>query len=431
MLEPAADTRTAPEVDAVVLEHAYRGVRLQMLLRVLLVVFVALTVIVIPPAGGTLASVLLIVGYALWAGCLAVWVWRGGPLLVRRAWLALFVDLAVLAALTVLTGVAAEQSWTSNVLINGMFLIPVLAASQLRAAVCAAVVAPTVVVYVVASVVTQAANAEPAESIALRTLVLVGVGLGCVALSAIQGSRVAMIGGLVLDRTSLLTELLGVESRERRELSENLHDGALQYVLAARQDLADLRAPSQGASAPTPEAVARVEYALTESSRMLRSTITELHPAVLKQAGLARALRELAETASSRGHFAFELDDSDWPDDLRTTQDALIYAVARELLTNVVKHAAASTVRITLGHTETAARLRVSDDGRGIAEGTLTRGLAAGHIGLRSQQLRVEAAGGTLALSPARPTGTTATLEVPLAETNQETNGARSAAPLP
>ena len=142
-------------------------------------------------------------------GCLAVWVWRGGPLLVRRAWLALFVDLAVLAALTVLTGVAAEQSWTSNVLINGMFLIPVLAASQLRATVCAAVVAPTVVVYVVASLVTQAANAEPAESIALRTLVLVGVGLGCVALSAIQGSRVAMIGGLVLDRTSLLTELLG------------------------------------------------------------------------------------------------------------------------------------------------------------------------------------------------------------------------------
>ena len=201
----------------------------------------------------------------------------------------------------------------------------------------------------------------------------------------------------------------------------------------ARTSLTSNRPPApQGASPPTPEAVARVEYALTESSRMLRSTITELHPGSPEQAGLARALRELAEGAPARAVTSRP----SWttvigPTTSVPSQDSLIYAVARELLTNVVKHAAATTVRITLGHTETAARLRVSDDGGGIAEGALTRGLAAGHIGLRSQQLRVEAAGGTLTLSPARPTGTTARLEVPLAETNQEANGARSAAPLP
>jgi two-component system NarL family sensor kinase len=417
MPEPTADRPPTPEVDAIVLEHAYRGVRLQMRLRLLLVVFVVLTVIIIPPVSGLLACVVVIAGYLLWSIGLALWERRGGASLVRRAWLALFVDLLVLAVLTVLTGVAAQQSWTSDVLIHGMFLIPVLAATQLRPMICTAVVVPTVAVYVAASVVTQAANDEPASSIALRTLVLIGVGVGCVALSEIQRSRVATIGGLVHDRTSLLAELVGVESRERRDLSEHLHDGALQYVLAARQDLADLRTPGDGASSPAPDVVDRVEHALTESSRMLRSTITDLHPAVLQQAGLARAVRELADAASSRAGFAVEVDDRDWPDDLRTPHDALLYGAARELLTNVVKHASASTVRVTLGRSETSARLLISDDGRGIAPEDMERALAAGHIGLRSHQLRVEAAGGTFTLAPARPTGTTATVEVPLSGT--------------
>jgi two-component system NarL family sensor kinase len=58
------------------------------------------------------------------------------------AWLTQFVDLAALTALTPLAGVAAQQSWTADVLKNGFLLLPVLAATQLRPRVCAAVVVP-------------------------------------------------------------------------------------------------------------------------------------------------------------------------------------------------------------------------------------------------------------------------------------------------
>jgi two-component system, NarL family, sensor kinase len=394
------------ESDAAVLEHAGRGVRLQLLLRVVLVVFVAVTVGVVPPVQGATACYAIVAVYTVWAVGFAAWARRGGPRVARWAWLALFVDLLVLASLTLVAGVAADESWTATVLVNGFFLIPVLAATQLRPDVCLAVVVPTVVVYLASSIATQTANDEPWASIALRTVVLAGVGAACVGLTRIQQSRVGTIVALLRDRTGLLDDLVRLEERERRDLSELLHDGALQYVLAARQDLDDLRGGTN------PEAGARVEHALGETSRLLRATVTELHPAVLEHAGLAQALRGLAE-GQARADRVVDIELGDWPEGVRTPVDGLLYGAARELLANAVKHAAASSVQLRLGLYGESARLVVADNGSGIADGALAQGLERGHIGLHSQTLRVQAAGGTLTISPGRPSGTVVAVEVP------------------
>ncbi len=399
----------SPELDAIVLEHAYIGVRLQLVLRGLLVVFVVLTVAIIPPEHHALTSYLIVSIYGVWAVAVTVWSERGGPAPVRFVWLALFVDLLALGGLTVLDGVAASQSWTADVLINGFFIIPVLAATQLRPRVCAAVVGPTVAVYLAVSVVTRAANAEPWSSIALRTVVLAGLGAGCIGLTRIQQSRVATIGRLVGDRTSLLTEVITTEDRERRQLAEHLHDGALQYVLAARHDIED---------APTdPEALNRLDEALTESSRLLRSTVAELHPAVLERLGLAQALRELARTTEARGGFAVTVELDGWEEGVRSQADGILYATARELLSNVVKHAGASAVHINLARSGELAHLVIADDGRGIPDGAMEASLDRGHIGLASYRVRLEAAGGALTMTGASPTGTIATVDVPCAST--------------
>ena len=279
-------------------------------------------------------------GYALWALAVAVWT-RRERTSVRVAWLALFVDVVVLGVLTLLTGVETPESWTSDVLTTGFLLIPVLAATQLRPAVCAAVVGPTVVVYLLAGIATRSANEEPWSSLLLRTAIAAGVAAACVGLSVIQRSRVQTIGELVQTRTRLLGELTGIEQRERRVLAEHLHDGALQYVLAARHDLDDARDTGD------PEAFNRIERALAESTRLLRSTVAELHPAVLERAGLPAALRELARTAAARGGFAVEVHTDGWSG-ARTPVDALLYRTASELLTNVARHAHARKVTVTL-----------------------------------------------------------------------------------
>jgi two-component system, NarL family, sensor kinase len=335
-----------------------------------------------------------------------VWTQRSRASAVHFVWLALFVDVGVLTALTLLTGIATPLSWTSDVLTTGMLLVPVLAATQLRPRVCAAVSVATAVAYLAAAVATQEANAEPWASVLLRTAIVAGVAAGSVGLSRIQRSRVRTIGGLVRDRSDLLAELSGIEQRERRMLSEQLHDGALQYVLAARQDLDDARETGD------PGAFDRLEQALAESSRLLRSAVAELHPAVLARAGLAAAVRDLADTAATRGGFTARVDTTGWPDDLRTSADGLLHRTARELLTNVVKHARATTVTVTLTCTDGRARLVVADDGVGLSDDALDRA-GAGHIGLASHTARVDAAGGRLVAARGPDGGTTVTIDLP------------------
>ena len=100
------------ELSGAVLEHANRGLRLQLLLRAALVVFLLLTVILIPPVQGATAYYVTVAAYATCAATFAGWAWKGGPSVSRWGWLGLFVDLAVLATLTLIAGIEAQQSWT-------------------------------------------------------------------------------------------------------------------------------------------------------------------------------------------------------------------------------------------------------------------------------------------------------------------------------
>ncbi|MCX6475575.1 ATP-binding protein, partial [Rhodococcus sp. (in: high G+C Gram-positive bacteria)] len=233
------------------------------------------------------------------------------------------------------------------------------------------------------------------------------VGAGAIGLTRIQRSRVLTIGQLVGHRTSLLAELMGLEQRERTELSEQLHDGALQYVLAARMDLDEL------ADSAEPVALARAAKALGEATTLLRSSVSELHPTVLVHVGLARAIGDLARSAQGRGGVVVDVDTSGWNDDLRTSADEVLFGATRELLGNVVKHAGAQNVRIELARLDHRAVLVVSDDGRGISADRIAERRAAGHIGLLSHELRVVAAGGSFSVGPGEESGTLARVEIP------------------
>lgn len=400
-----ADLRGDPLLYEVLLDHAVRGLRVQMLLRAGLAAFVVATVVVVPPAVHRTGCDLIAGLYAAWVVALAWLSGRGGERVVRLVWMALFVDALALGALSVLAG-PRTQSWTADVLVNGFFFIPMLAGAQLRPGVATVVTAPTVMVYLASILAAQNANGEPTTSIVLRTAVLAVLSVGCVLLSSVQRSRVLTIAGLVADRTHLITDLAEVERRARADLAEELHDGVLQYVLAARQDLAEARDRGDA------ESFDRMDFALRESTSLLRAKVSQLHPAVLEQAGLLRALRDLVRATAERSGLAVELDADGWDDSWRTGADELVYSAAREFLTNVTKHAGARSVRVGLQREGGHVRLTVADDGAGIADGIVEQRLAEGHVGVASQRVRVQAAGGRFGLRRGDP-GTVAEVEVP------------------
>lgn len=395
-----------PQLGQVIIEHAYRGARVQRVLRLVLVAYFAGVLILVPPSD-PVACWVIVAGYAAWSVLLGIAVRTQGPRFLRYVWLAVLVDVVAVALL--MAGAAGPDplSWTAYLLANGFFLLPLIAATSLSPGVCAAAVVPTVGVYLVATLWAWEPGVEPVWSPILRTVLLAGVALGCVLLSRLQRSRVLTIGGLVGDRSQLVTELITIEQREQRNLAEVLHDGALQYVLAARQDLEDL------ATRDRAEEFARVDYALAEASRLLRSTMAQLHPAVLDHAGLPAALRDLITTVGSRGSTMINLSVDDWPTGTRTSADGLLLGTARELLTNVIKHAGADRADVRLGWDGATARLEVCDDGSGMAGVDLSTRLTERHLGVASRRARIEAAGGVLAYADRSPHGTIATVEVP------------------
>lgn len=372
----------------------FRGLLLQFALRILIAVFIFVALLLHPPHTYRwpygllwLIYVVVILGWSLWALRPAN---RAG-IETRRsvALLMLCADVIVVSTLSVETGLGSPDTWTSDVLHYGLFLIPLIAAAQLDPFVSAAIAVPTVGAFFVIHWIDKAANDEPWGSILSTMGVLFGLAAGSVALSWIQQSNSRTIANLAQERTLLLEEVISLEKRERQSLSERLHDGALQYVLASRRDMEEVREGSV-------DAMDRVDVALVESSRLLRDLVRELHPEVLARAGLKAAITSLADGIAARTNLSVHFDSDGWPDDVHTDADHLLYSAAREFSTNAIKHAQAENLRFTLAQSDGRAMLRIADDGVGIPPERLAVSVENGHIGFASIRAKVLAIGGVL-----------------------------------
>lgn len=391
--------------------YLFLGTVLQLALRIILTVFVAVTLLCEPPSRHVWVCVTVLALYVAIVGCWSAWALRmsARTLVLTRTLVTLLVlasDVAVVSVLSVVTGLTSPDEWTSDVMRVGFFLIPLIAAAQLDPVVSGVVAIPTLSAFVATCWIAQAANHEPWASILLSSMVLAGLAGGSVALSLIQRSKVETIADLATQRTQLLHDLLGVEKHERQTISERLHDGALQYVLVARQDIEDVRDGSMVAAD-------RVESALVECSQLLRDVVRELHPDVLARLGLKAALTALTDSLISRTELAVELDARTWPDGVRTDADYVLYSAARETLINTIKHAQAHHIWIDLEHHDGLASLRVADDGVGISEATMVRKAQEGHIGLASIRAKALASGGQFDVYSTSP-GTEITISIPL-----------------
>ena len=224
------------------------------------------------------------------------------------------------------------------------------------------------------------------------------------ALSFTLARRAARVQLLLDVRRRLIVESMRSEERQNRELSELLHDGPLQNLLAVRLDLDDLR------DNPTAEGFDRLDVALRDTVTTLRTTVSTLHPQVLAQVGLAAAVRELVTKYQQRrsAEFTGDIDDVGRP-----VAQALLYRSARELLANAHKHSRARHVTVSLHGNSGSTVLSVADNGIGFDTAILATRVAEGHIGLASLINGVESAGGSIEFTENPGGGTVVTVTVP------------------
>jgi PAS domain S-box-containing protein len=189
---------------------------------------------------------------------------------------------------------------------------------------------------------------------------------------------------------------------QRRRLERNLHDGAQQRLVSVALMLRLARA-----KLGDPEAAAKL---LDDASRELDTGLAELreiarglHPAVLSDHGLLRALEALTARLPVPVDIAVELEGRPPPDVEETA-----YYIAAEALTNVARHAEASGARVAIRREGAVLRVEIADDGKGGADAASGTGL----LGLRD---RAEAVGGTLGIASPPGAGTVIVASLPLA----------------
>jgi signal transduction histidine kinase len=215
--------------------------------------------------------------------------------------------------------------------------------------------------------------------------------------SGVRSTVTVRLMELATERRDLLHGAVGAEWRERRRLAQQLHDGVLQPLLTAGQDLRE-GDPDGGAAL------------LRDATDEVRETVEALHPAALPGGGLADALRQAAARAGRRGALRTILD---LEHVAPGPHDELLLAVGRELLDNAVEHARAAEVRVHLTDRGAQRVLVVADDGIGLPPGRPLLARREGLIGLAAIAERLAAAGGHLELDGAPGAGTRIEATVP------------------
>jgi len=191
--------------------------------------------------------------------------------------------------------------------------------------------------------------------------------------------------------------------------------GALSRLERVERLVAGLRTdagPRLTAALATAEAEARA------AQIDLRDLIHETHPTALRAGGLSVALQELAGRAP--GRVVIRAPNQRYAPLLEAT----VYFICSEALTNVAKHARASTVTIDLTPEDGWLRLAITDDGVGGADES--RG-----SGLRGLADRIEALGGQFAVQSDPGGGTRLAVNLPLDQSAQASTAPGLAAPAP
>jgi signal transduction histidine kinase len=197
--------------------------------------------------------------------------------------------------------------------------------------------------------------------------------------------------------------------QERRRMAHELHDGVGQQLV-----LASILINRARLAGPC-DHLDQVQSLLDDSLAELRSLVVELTPAVLRYAGLCQAIEWLSEHLGERWGLAFSCRVSGDPALLR---DAITHALllgARELMTNVGRHARARRCDVVVEIRDAHVDLTVSDDGIGVEPERMVTRIPGrnGGFGLFSLRSHVEELGGELRLGRRDGGGASVTLRLP------------------
>jgi two-component system, NarL family, sensor histidine kinase UhpB len=212
---------------------------------------------------------------------------------------------------------------------------------------------------------------------------------------------------------SLAIELSAVEERERRRIATELHDEIGQHLALTKIKLDDISKVRQ--SARNAQSLREIGNLVERTIQEVRSLTFQISPPLLYEVGFEAAVEWLAEEFENKHQLKISVYNDDAPKLLDEQLNSTIYHVVRELLVNVVKHAQAKKVSISLARDGNRIKIAVKDSGRGFdvaSPGKDPKKLNG--FGLFNIRQRIQHLGGQVAIESEVGIGTTVTMDIPL-----------------
>jgi signal transduction histidine kinase len=202
--------------------------------------------------------------------------------------------------------------------------------------------------------------------------------------------------------TASRVRIVGAADETRRRIERDLHDGTQQRLVSLALDLRNAQATVPPEATELKARLGKTAEGLAGAVEDLQEISRGIHPAILSDGGLGPALKGLARRSS----LPVKLDVGPMERLPQAVETAAYYVVA-EALANAIKHASASVAHVGLEVRDRILRVSIRDDGVGGADPAQGSGL----VGLRD---RVEAVGGTIAVTSPPGQGTSMVLELPV-----------------
>ena len=209
------------------------------------------------------------------------------------------------------------------------------------------------------------------------------------------------------DQLRLLSRrLLSVQEEERVRIAREVHDELGQALTAMKIDLQHLGNQHTALAEP----LTAIGKTIDQIVDLVRRIATDLRPAILDDLGVTAALEQQLRRLRETTGIKTTLTVAEEPQ-LDMLTGATLYRIAQEGLANVVRHAQASAVEVSLALRDAAAVLEITDNGRGMSQDQIADARSLGLIGMRE---RAELLGGSVIINSRPGEGTTLRVTLPL-----------------
>jgi len=221
-----------------------------------------------------------------------------------------------------------------------------------------------------------------------------------------------------LDLQELSAKLVGAQEQERRSLARDLHDEVGQALTAVKIELAAVDRDLKLLGGEPHPRLHEARSIIDGTLQTVRDLSQLLHPGMLDDFGLLETVRWYVRGFSRRTGLPAKVVADEPFERMASDLEVCAYRIVQEALTNVAKHAEATSCRVHLQRRLQALVVAVEDDGRGMDPSfALRTGRSFGLMGIRE---RVAGFGGTFRVEGAGDTGTRLVAEFPLPSQGRE-----------